>query len=91
MIFPYLDSASFLYYFLRREANQFFVSIAIRSLALGMINIFVPIYIYYFFNSLPLTFLFFAAVYGIKGLLFPLRSEERRVGRECRSRWSPYH
>src|ERR1043166_2305722 len=23
--------------------------------------------------------------------LIPLRSEERRVGKECRSRWSPYH
>src|SRR5260370_33983922 len=23
--------------------------------------------------------------------LLPLRSEERRVGKECRSRWSPYH
>ena len=22
---------------------------------------------------------------------WPLRSEERRVGKECRSRWSPYH
>ena len=22
---------------------------------------------------------------------FILRSEERRVGKECRSRWSPYH
>ena len=22
---------------------------------------------------------------------FKLRSEERRVGKECRSRWSPYH
>src|SRR5256885_10983981 len=22
---------------------------------------------------------------------FTLRSEERRVGKECRSRWSPYH
>ena len=22
---------------------------------------------------------------------FPARSEERRVGKECRSRWSPYH
>src|SRR2546430_12453667 len=22
---------------------------------------------------------------------FPTRSEERRVGKECRSRWSPYH
>ena len=25
---------------------------------------------------------------GLKGLV---RSEERRVGKECRSRWSPYH
>ena len=23
--------------------------------------------------------------------LFDDRSEERRVGKECRSRWSPYH
>ena len=23
--------------------------------------------------------------------LLPIRSEERRVGKECRSRWSPYH
>ena len=22
---------------------------------------------------------------------FGVRSEERRVGKECRSRWSPYH
>ena len=25
------------------------------------------------------------------GLTPPSRSEERRVGKECRSRWSPYH
>src|SRR5687767_7585675 len=27
----------------------------------------------------------------IKGVASALRSEERRVGKECRSRWSPYH
>ncbi len=27
----------------------------------------------------------------IKIELGKLRSEERRVGKECRSRWSPYH
>ena len=26
-----------------------------------------------------------------RGLLDRVRSEERRVGKECRSRWSPYH
>ena len=25
------------------------------------------------------------------GATRPVRSEERRVGKECRSRWSPYH
>ena len=25
------------------------------------------------------------------GLFTAIRSEERRVGKECRSRWSPYH
>ena len=29
--------------------------------------------------------------YQIKGGLWDGRSEERRVGKECRSRWSPYH
>ena len=28
---------------------------------------------------------------GLALFLFVLRSEERRVGKECRSRWSPYH
>ena len=27
----------------------------------------------------------------IAGPGFNYRSEERRVGKECRSRWSPYH
>ena len=27
----------------------------------------------------------------IISLLICIRSEERRVGKECRSRWSPYH
>src|SRR2546426_9980581 len=28
---------------------------------------------------------------GLPGVPAPTRSEERRVGKECRSRWSPYH
>ena len=28
---------------------------------------------------------------GIAKSTFYARSEERRVGKECRSRWSPYH
>ena len=37
----------------------------------------------------------FVAVMGASGsgksTLLNVRSEERRVGKECRSRWSPYH
>ena len=38
----------------------------------------------------------FSVMFGLKGGLMSLvgtaaRSEERRVGKECRSRWSPYH
>jgi len=28
---------------------------------------------------------------GVMARLLLARSEERRVGKECRSRWSPYH
>ena len=30
-------------------------------------------------------------IYVDEGVSFVMRSEERRVGKECRSRWSPYH
>ena len=30
-------------------------------------------------------------IYDMRNIYSPLRSEERRVGKECRSRWSPYH
>src|SRR3712207_9107331 len=32
-----------------------------------------------------------AFVASVVDALGPIRSEERRVGKECRSRWSPYH
>src|SRR2546426_10051075 len=37
----------------------------------------------------PLPFFPFKALAFATGC--PARSEERRVGKECRSRWSPYH
>src|SRR2546425_11935616 len=33
----------------------------------------------------------FTARDALASILITLRSEERRVGKECRSRWSPYH
>ena len=32
-----------------------------------------------------------ATALAFPGWEFRTRSEERRVGKECRSRWSPYH
>ena len=32
-----------------------------------------------------------AGMICLQGTSFAFRSEERRVGKECRSRWSPYH
>ena len=71
MSFNHLNPTSYLFFFLRRESDRFFASIAIRGFALGMITIFVPIYVYQYFQSLPLTFLFFAGIYGLKGILVP--------------------
>src|SRR5260221_2072887 len=33
----------------------------------------------------------YGALNGANFVVWLLRSEERRVGKECRSRWSPYH
>ena len=34
----------------------------------------------------------FTGAYKLRGAYYKMsRSEERRVGKECRSRWSPYH
>jgi len=37
---------------------------------------------------IPLSIQHMFAMFGASVLV---RSEERRVGKECRSRWSPYH
>src|SRR3712207_6258434 len=39
----------------------------------------------------PLAFDKVLVEVSIIGVLLASRSEERRVGKECRSRWSPYH
>src|SRR2546426_11935963 len=43
---------------------------------------------------LSLFLIGFGVIAGLAAALLPVlfvRSEERRVGKECRSRWSPYH
>jgi MFS family permease len=53
----------------KKEAGQFFVSVTIRQLALGMVAIFEPIYIYLHFNkSVPHVLLFWSAFSGLFAL-----------------------
>ena len=33
----------------------------------------------------------FVSICMLMSYIYNFRSEERRVGKECRSRWSPYH
>src|SRR3954447_27092100 len=47
--------------------------------------IFLPFFLPSFFPS------FLPSLPSFLPSILPSRSEERRVGKECRSRWSPYH
>ena len=42
-------------------------------------------------TGLSFILLFIIVVIPIFMIVYNARSEERRVGKECRSRWSPYH
>ena len=42
-------------------------------------------------GTLPSFTLFINFLGPLLGIALGFRSEERRVGKECRSRWSPYH
>ena len=43
------------------------------------------------FSSTTLLRIFEVQIKGLSSDVLVVRSEERRVGKECRSRWSPYH
>ncbi|MDA1337691.1 MAG: MFS transporter [bacterium] len=60
-------------YLLKRDVTKFYIAMSIRNLALGMVVLFEPIYLYlYFDKSLPSVLIFFALIYGAYGLLAPL-------------------
>src|SRR5690348_17882299 len=42
-------------------------------------------------GKIPLHYSSMWGLMDITVVLIKVRSEERRVGKECRSRWSPYH
>ena len=60
------------------------ITIALEILPLGAVCIFAPSPT----ERVKETFSYFSPIpFGYANF----RSEERRVGKECRSRWSPYH
>ena len=42
-------------------------------------------------NNVPASDMIHAKIMAYGDTQLDMRSEERRVGKECRSRWSPYH
>src|ERR1035437_119399 len=78
--------------------RQFMKSFAISRLQAGLVQS--AFYMGYFLLALPSAllmrrwgykagFIVGLSLFAVGSFLF--RSEERRVGKECRSRWSPYH
>ena len=53
----------------------------VRRERMGHIELAAPVTHIWYFKGVPSRL----------GYLLDVRSEERRVGKECRSRWSPYH
>lgn len=71
MVLP-LETHHYIEYLLKRDVTKLYLAIAIRNLALGMVLLFQPIYVYlYFEKSLPLTLVFFALAFGLYGFLAP--------------------
>jgi len=68
--------------------TPFVTAVAIVSLALG---IGATAGIFSVFHQVLLQSLAVPNPSALVNLSAPGRSEERRVGKECRSRWSPYH
>ena len=64
--------------------------ISITIVVVGIIGLFsLPVEQYP--DIAPPTIMVSTTYYGASAETLQKRSEERRVGKECRSRWSPYH
>ena len=63
-------------YFVKRDVDKFFITIAIRNLGVGMVLIFEPIYLYLYFNKeLSPTLFYHAALFGLYGLFAVLAAK----------------
>src|SRR5258708_35446588 len=67
----------------QKRTKRFFVNSLLIVLLLEIII--------FFFHEYMLMIVILAFLFVTYALNTVPRSEERRVGKECRSRWSPYH
>ena len=69
------------------------IETAILLMVVGMATVFVILLIVIYLGKLLITLVNKYAPEEVAPAKqeTPRRSEERRVGKECRSRWSPYH
>ena len=90
-----------LYVFFRKE-TVLSIAVILALLSIFWVRPDKAYFTYIDFRTLGLLFCLMAIVAGLKAvgvfdilaqklLMGTSRSEERRVGKECRSRWSPYH
>lgn len=56
----------------RREVSELYISIAIKTLAVSMIAIFEPIFLYNIYHSIRWVIFFYVIVYGLNFFLLPL-------------------
>jgi len=69
------------FHFLKnRELNELYASIAIRSFAISLIGIFIPIYLYQIGYSFSLIFFFFALAALFKLFIFPSAKISYKIG-----------
>ena len=70
-----------------KQAVRYWWLLLIIGIALFAVGVLIFVYPAQSYLGMSLVFGWLMLISGI----LEVRSEERRVGKECRSRWSPYH
>ena len=83
--------------FILSAGNEEKIKTAVHTIRFSVIGLFVSFIAFFLVRfianllDIPFELSFSNIVDLMRDIFASLRSEERRVGKECRSRWSPYH
>ena len=75
----------------KRSVKDYLVYIVTMTICVTLFYAFLSISSSYYSPDIGSEYDFTLLSDGMKIAICMIRSEERRVGKECRSRWSPYH